>query len=444
MKNKVITAILMCILVYSGYIIGKFMVTSQDMAYKIGLLSAPFIAVFLILNPFRGFLIMLLVRPLIGSFKEYSFIEGINLLGVFSFMYIILALYVLQKDEEARMFPENLKWFYIYLVIALISVINSPDKFLSFVTTLKLMALAALFLLGYNLPKNLKDAKKIIKIIMLSAVIPVIYGMYQLYIGEGAPETYQVAKLGVVRINSFFPLGNTFAYFLGVMLLVSLLYYVYSEKKEKALILLVIAGVAVSLVFTYTRTIWITLFSALCFISIFERKMRKWIIISVFIVVVFSYNLILLRFNDLIVRPEYGFSSLEFRTEIYTKLLFYAVPNHLFLGFGLGTAREVATHFTRFDHIPHNDYIRIIVETGLLGLAAYFIFLAKMFSYFLRLIHRKVNIQANSVFLGILLFYALASMAQNIFTFISGAGYIFCLMGLAQKINELELAEEKI
>jgi len=434
------------IIIFLGYFAGQIAVGPFSMYLKIAIFLLPIIGILLFLNPMLGFMILLFIRPLAEPLGDYYLVWKVNFLGVFSFINILFAFYVLIKTKNVRLFPENIKWFYIYLFIALLSIANSPDIGISFIFLMKLISIMALFLLAYNLPKSLDDALKIIKVLFLASIIPILYGLFQLITGQGVQTPPSGPLEGVSRINSVSSVSNGFAYYMGIIILLFVLRQFYSHRKaESAVNIFIFAGALVCLVYTYTRAIWLSSLLSLGCIAVFEKKLRRWLVILALICIPLFSGEISKRFDDLKNPPEYGGNSLEFRFTITKELLFKAVPKHPLLGFGLGvSAEEVSARYTKYRQVlPHNDYIRVLIETGVLGFIVYLVFLGKMFFYLLGLIRRKVNFHANTVFFGILMFYLISSMGQNIFTSVAGLGYIFVLMGLAQKINDISEADKE-
>ena len=175
-------------ILYLSYFAGQIVAGPFSIYLKIAILILPIIGILLLLSPMWGFMILLFIRPLVDPLRTYYLIEKVSLLGVFSFINVLFAFYVLIKTQNVRLFPENIKWCFIYLFIALLSIANSLDIGMSFIALMKLLSLIALFLLAYNLPKSLDDALKIIKVILISSVIPIVYGIYQLITGGGYRE----------------------------------------------------------------------------------------------------------------------------------------------------------------------------------------------------------------------------------------------------------------
>ena len=119
------------IILLLSYFVGLIIVEPLDIYAKIGILLLPLIIIILLLNPMWGFMILLFIRPLITSFREYDFGGGLTLIGVFSLLNIVFAIFVLTRSLNAVLFPKNISLFYIYVFIALLSLINSIDISLS-------------------------------------------------------------------------------------------------------------------------------------------------------------------------------------------------------------------------------------------------------------------------------------------------------------------------
>jgi len=446
MKIKSIFRAILVLLLsfFAGKYLGEFILSPMSMDQKIGVFLLPFISIVFILSPMLGFMILLSVRGLVNIFSEFYIIQGLSLLAAFSLVNILFAFYILATTRNVKWFPGNLKWFYIYLLIAILSVLNSPDLFKSIVGLMKLLSLTALFLLGYNLPNDLKDAFRVIKAILISAVPVIIYGIYQLITGQGEQEYRGGVELAWIKLNSTFVLPNPFAFYLGVIILLAVLCIYYSEgKKGNALYIPVLAGALVCLLFTYIRTVWIAVFLAFCMIGYHEKKARKLLVICAILLLPFSWKFVSYRLLDIVTTPEYGFNSVVFRFDMVKQLLVNAAFKHFFFGFGLNSVTDVtAKHTIYTGFVPHNDYLRLLIETGIFGLTAFLVFMGKYFVYLLDLVHKRVNFRANVVFLGLIIFYLSASLADSIFTYISGSGYIFCLMGLSYKINDINKESE--
>lgn len=433
--------ILIGVILYLANFLSGLIISPIDDGLKIGVMLALGLPLILITRPIWSFMALLFTRPLLEPLWEYRFVIGGSVLGIFSLIYIVIALYLLIRDQQFKILHDKIKWHYYFIIISIFSLYNTSNVALSVTTISRHFILLALFLLSYNIIEKFEDALKIIRVLVMSSVIPVMYGIYQAITGTGVQEykSFQVMA-GVARVNSFYNLSNGFAYFLGVIIfLIILCFFHLKRKNEMIYYSLLLAGSLVCLAYTHVRTIWISFFLSISLLSIYDKKIRKYFILITIIALPLTYHLMMQRFTDVFVRPEYGTSSLEFRTGLGRELLSNAFPKHFLIGFGSGLDKEVATAYTNYVNMPHNDYLRVLIENGILGLIAYLLFLGNILFYLFNLIRNKVNIRENSIFLALLIYYLIASAGQNIFSTVSSSGLIFCLMGIAVKMNEISM-----
>lgn len=433
------------ILIISGVIwyladfLSKLIISPIDEMVKIGIMLALGLPLILLAKPVWSFMALLFTRPLLEPLAFYR-VLGSSVLGFVSFLYIIIVVYMLTRNE-IKFVHEKLKWYYFFILFAIVSTYNSTQIDLSIAAIMKYLALLSLFLLGYNITKTITDAVKIIKVIVMSSAIPIIYGLYQVATGTGvqAYKSFQVMA-GVNRINSFFDLSNGFAFFLGMIIfLIVFCLYNSKVKGEKIYYSVLLAGALVCLVYTHVRTIWLSVFLGMCFLGNYDKKIRKYFIIIIIISIPLTYHLMMERFKDIFVKPEYGTSSLEFRSKLASQLLHNAVPKHLFIGFGPGDAQSASLYSSYAMAYPHNDFLRVLVENGILGSVLYLLFIVEILIYYFNFIRNKVNFLPNLIFFVMLVYYLISSTGQNIFGQISTSGYIFCLLGLSIKLNEINM-----
>lgn len=433
--------IVLCVIWYLANFLSKLIVSPIDIMVKIGVMFALALPAILLTKPVWSFLALFFTRPLLEPLWQYRFLGGGSVLGIFSLIYIVIAVYLLLREKEFKILHDKIRWHYYFIIVAFVGLYNSTDVTTSITTITRYLTLLAIFLLAYNIPKNYEDALKIIRALVMSSVIPIIYGIYQAATGTGVQVYKEFQEMaGVARINSFYNLSNGFAYFLGIIgFLVMFCLYRSKSNKERIYYCILLLGALVCLLYTHTRTVWLAFFLGTCLLSIYDKKIRKYFVLIIIVAAPLTYNLMIERFTDLFVQPKYGTSSMEFRSNITKELLINAFPEHMIIGFGSGISEGIAEKYTRYNNMPHNDYMRILIENGMLGLVVYLIFIGKLILYLVKMVKEKIYVLENKIFIAILAFYVIASSGQNILINISGAGYIFCLSGLAMKINEIAI-----
>ncbi|MGB7414142.1 MAG: O-antigen ligase family protein, partial [Thermosynechococcaceae cyanobacterium] len=101
------------------------------------------------------------------------------------------------------------------------------------------------------------------------------------------------------------------------------------------------------------------------------------------------------------------------------------------LGYGLDTT----IHLSKFNNIAHNDYIRALVETGVVGLVT---FLTFIIAQFIRLSELIINLPKNSeqrrfciVLLGLLIVSTLGMLTDNVWRNTATYTYWWALFAIA-------------
>ncbi|GAB63201.1 MAG: O-antigen ligase family protein [Candidatus Jettenia sp.] len=394
------------------------------------------------IQPFAAFVILLFIRPLIDPLSKYGIGQSVNLLAIFSILYILFLVIVLSNDKQKSWKPCISVYFYFYLFISVLSFINIDDFNTGVTFFFKLCSLIAIYVLAYHLVQNERDAHKIFLTVALSSVIPIGNGFLQYAMGTGVQQGMDPT----LRINSTFVLSNPYAMFLCIIIFV-LIHLLFFQKSISKKFNVVLCGLlflaAISLVLTYTRAAWFAFLIGLIIYSIKEKRLRIYLLFMGILCVALLYDQIIERFSDLYTPRKYGTNSLVFRMDLAGQLLRNAFPKHYFLGFGLGTSEYVAFKYTTYPLPPHNDFLRILIESGTIGLICFLIFFYMNFKYYFNKI-RMYPARSYNVFMLVLLsVYVVASLGQNIFFFVTTTGYVFCFLGVTQKLNDMQDLHEK-
>lgn len=401
-----------------------------------------FIVLTFFIHPYAAFIALLFIRPLLDPLCKYGIGKGINLLSLFSVLFILFLIIVMSVDKEKSWKPSTSFYYYLYLLAAVFSLINI-DYLNSGVTFfLKLVSLLAIYLLAYHLVQNERDAYLIFLTVALSSIIPMVNGFFQYATGGGVQQGMDET----LRINSTFVLSNPYAVFLciNIFTLIYLLFFKKSESKKFNLFLYSLLLLAlISLILTYTRAAWFAFLIGLIVYAIKEKRLRIYLFLLCIMGMALLHQQIIERFSDLITPRKYGINSLEFRMDIGKQLLQNAFPKHPFLGFGIGSSEQVAIEYTTYPLPPHNDFLRILIESGVIGLLCFINFFYMNFKYYITKIKKYPDRSYNIFMLVLLAVYAVASFGQNIFFFVTITGYIFCFLGVTQKLNDIEDLNEK-
>ena len=355
------------------------------------------------------------VRPLLQPFGN----EGLLLLGFpinwpVTAATIFASVFYIIFSKRFSLTPLN-SWPLILLVLAsMASIMTSVDPSLSMGQTLKFINAYVMSILVANAIKHYSDVLKIYKGIVWSSAIPILYGFYQFVTNTG------VRGIGgeMNRPTSVFGFSNMYGIFLVFIILSSvfLILEARRSKKYKAypyIIILVLS--VVSSIIALNRGTWIALGIAFIAAYPFYKKYlsMKWHIIAFVILTIAASGMIIKRFEEL-QEDRPGADTFEERISMWNAVLgsWDDVP---LIGYGAGTAPIVMSNKFQINNVPHNDYIRIFLELGMIGLALYAFFLIKAYTLLMRVPRNKYTWHADYVTFVLLTYWIIISFVQNIY-----------------------------
>ena len=258
------------------------------------------------------------------------------------------------------------------------------------------------WLMVYLLVMQLKGRihpEKTITLLFWSLLVPLAVGFLQLLIPGNLPEIITCPDC----FNGTLGHPSTFGTFL--FLFISLTLWKLGHVKEN-------------------RWLWLTLLGNLAFFIVMTRSLTSLIMMSIFIIVLIAPKLDLLRLIGgviFIAIVFYLFASTDFGSEKLAGLLETPIFNRdldisrtillsfgdgnsanwriaqwvflldawkqsPILGYGLGTS----IHITFFQNYAHNDYIKFLAETGIIGLTSLFVFLGMQIVFLVKYLRNSV------------------------------------------------------
>ncbi len=333
-----------------------------------------YIIIILFFNQKLAIFLLILLRPCLDYLTKESLFTiekiSINFAALFGAFALLFALILSIKNlKKVKQLPLLIPWI-LFLSITFINIFTSFDFLISSKEWIRLLSIFSLYILGYLIIKTKKDLVSLVKIIILSTLVPSLFALFQCYTQTGMSIPFE----GIYnRIYGTFTHPNLFAYYLIMPIFLSITVLITENKKSISNLLLSIYLLFLFylLILTYTRGAWLAFIISILIITLIRSR-----ILSVLIVIIFfsSYtiiNPINTRINDLIRNDPYG--SIQWRIDLWEDSLKYSKQNFI-IGYGTGTANELilknrGEKFGSTD--SHNDYLKILLENGIIGLFLY-------------------------------------------------------------------------
>lgn len=399
------------------------------------------------IDKFLAFFLLLQLR-IVANLSEYSFgVPGINAGSVFGILLIFFSFFIIFFNKKSKFFIPNIIPFYMLIISSIFSTINTNFYLSVLAQFFKIIAMVCLFIIPYNLIHDMKSGKKAIKYFSLISIIPIIIGFVQLISGGGLLAN---VHLGVSfrKIMSTYSHPNGYAFFLGLIVFAVFVNIMIRDKNYRYYYFLLIACLT-SILFTYSRSVWISLTFCILIIFFPIKKVRLPIIAFSLLIALLSSSLIIDRFSD-IINPNSTqnyyeeTNSLEFRLQLTKRLFQNAFPIHPFLGFGLGSSIRTAGKYANMAIVPHNDYMLFLIETGLIGLLFFLWFIfGNLFFLIKNIKYYGKNIYFSGL-TGVIIYFTGIIVGTNQMGVIPTGGMWFCLYGILLKCFKLSVREDNV
>ncbi len=275
------------------------------------------------------------------------------------------------------------------------------------------------FLFSLHFLNEDKNLHAVFTIISFVGGIAAFYGILQFFELDFLPHADDRNFVG--RIYSTLGNPNFFAQFLIFPFAISFFKFLESSQKKKLLWFFLLSLLAVTIFLTKSRAVWLALALTSYFIFI-KHFFKNWQARLFFVLIPAILALLIWQFLDLEVR---SWSSRFVLWETSVKLflqnpIFGSGLNTFYQGFQALNTGEIYQYEPLYltPVTPHNQLLKMLVEMGVFGLAAYFIQVGVLIHTFL-----KKNLQNTAAKVS---FWALVSYnIVLLFSFNSIGHYLF-------------------
>lgn len=331
--------------------------------------------------------------------------------------------YAAQRLAGTARPPSAASWAVLALMAAaLVSAAGAARPSLTIAEAARVVAGGAMLLVLDQLLVGAQRARRVLLACLASAVVPLLVGAVQIAGGE------------VERLRGTFVHPNAYGFYLVLILLMGIALLPHLRGWWRVALVPVLVLASVSLVLTYSRGSWIALIAGLLIIAALQSPK---LLIPMIVAVVAVPSLVPAvgeRLSDLDEERTLrgtGGNSLVWRLDYWRESLELAGPTPL-TGIGL----KMTEYSSASAVPPHNDYIRMYVEAGVLGLGAYLAMLVVLCRSAFRALRRAGPGFARGSAVGFaacLAAFAVASIGSNIITGVVLLWYFFAFAAAAER-----------
>jgi putative inorganic carbon (hco3(-)) transporter len=299
------------------------------------------------------------------------------------------------------------------------STVSSANAASGLVDAGKLITVAVMLAVLNQVFTTERDVRIVVGAAFLSALVPLGFSVVQYATGSGFHYID-----GFARLRSTFNHPNPFGIYLSFLIIMGAAILPYLRTRLQIALVWLLAGCGMALLATYTRSAWIAAAVGILVVTAFVSRKLTVAVLVIGAVIALSVPDISARFSDLddtVTQSGAAGNSLVWRVEYWRQAL--ELNDDPLLGSGLTAVRVEGSEAKE----PHNDFIRVYVETGLLGLAAYLWFLWAAAKVALDGIRRTRDGFLRGVaigFAGIITTYVVLSLVSNVITQLALLWYV--------------------
>lgn len=267
--------------------------------------------------------------------------------------------------------------------------------------------------------------------VLAAAIPPVLMTAYQVLTGTGLADVH-----GTRRPHGTFWHPNVLGMFCALLLVMAVALAAHARGRTRAVLVVTIAVLGAALVASAARGPWLAALAGLVVVALIQDRRLLPALAACLAGVVLLVPSVMSRIGEL--STPYGAadapeSSLAWRFTHWGDAL-GLVPRNPVTGTGLGTAR------LQLGREIHNDYLRALVETGVLGLIAYVALFAAL-ALTARRALRATSGRSRSIprgiavgFTGCLVTLMVIGVADNVMTSVVVLWYFAAFAGLAMNV----------
>ncbi|MBU0707714.1 O-antigen ligase family protein [Patescibacteria group bacterium] len=398
-----------------------------------------------------GFLALVILRPAMDIFSELELVKAFNysfnLSSIVSLLTIVWALFYFLNHRKTVWRRPLFYPILIFFGLSFASVFYTASVSPTLTEIVRISSMFIIYLLASEIIVTKLRFKRWLTALGISLIIPVVVAIIQFITASGL----SFADVNN-RLYGTFGHPNALAFYLVLTIGIFLTYYFNQRPiKPNKTFLLGIGLLLLILLLTYTRGAWIGLAIYLILTGLFWYRKLLLIISGIIVVIMLIFPTVnQFTFN------EYNFdlyqipiverltddseeSSVDWRIKVWTEMS-RKIEDRPYFGYGLGTfpfLREQMIKGFFISTEAHNDYLRLTIEVGIIGLLIYLIILLKNI---FNLIKSYINstYQHNKIWflgaIGLALAFMFMSFFDNI---LQGTAVMWAFWAFMAAINNL-------
>lgn len=417
------------------------MVGQASPSFAMGGVAALLLGILFLLRSDLGLLFLLFLRassdiipaPFVGSQSLVGRLTNVNA-AIILVLIVAGGAYILVHRLPMISLPGG-RVYILLLLIGLVGSVRARSVLFSVNEWLPLVSMLVVYILVAGLFTDEERIRRAVDVIGASFIVPSIVAFYQL--ATGVANWYS----GFPRIQATFVHPNPFAFYLVLLFALFLGQALTASGRRKWISLCIVAVSGVLLVQTYTRSAWIGALAVVFVFGVFQSRVLLLVAPLVVGLVFRGVSSIGARLED----PMGG--SFASRLEIWGTLLErwrdvtsqgqtpVTVAIERIIGLGPGGFGSLL--FSDQIVWPHNDYLRVLVEYGVLGLILFLL----LYAIVMVMAYRTWRMSRGPIgaialsLIAVSFAYLIVSITDNLFAMTVNQVYFWTIAGIVAALH---------
>jgi O-antigen ligase len=324
-------------------------------------------------------------------------------------------------------------------ITSLISAVLAKDPIVSLSQVARTTGAVAIFIVLEQLIRSRRAAMRALVVCGLAAGIPLVGGLLTIPF----LQYYPLSRLS--RLTGTFVHPNVFGIYLVMLILMlySLRWHMATRRMKRWLWVVIIVAL-IELVLTVSRGSWLVLIIGFFVIAVLVKEERKlfWSVPVIVTLLATAFPRIFQAIANLTDEDKVAgnpSNSASWRLDHYARLL----ANTDISVFGIGP--KMTNSLTDSGQPPHNDYLRMLLENGVVGLACYILFIIGLLllaRHSLRYLRNGVDRGLAVGFTAVVIVFVCDSVFSNVITLFVVLIYLLALTAIVQALTWLAVGAQ--
>lgn len=364
--------------------------------------------------------------------RDYNYLGGGSpfhpngLIGL-ALIFGLIWLFAFSKIQFSRLV--FIRYFLAFLVVSFLSLLFAGSNWFEGLTiALRLASGFAIYVILLYKTDSIRRVWWVIAAVLIALLYPTIIGLVAIALGQGSP----FFGMGTARLG-----GGSSGPGVYIAMILSLCVVFLLDAKTNAKRILwgaICAILLVGLFFSYARAGWIAFLAGLLLIATVKYKRLWFLLPGLVLLAILILPQLSERFSDISLSQlgNRSSSTLAMRIQLWNAgFAVFKESNPLF-GVGYGVERyRIGEYLSRYPWMAHNDYVAVLVGTGLIGLIFFIFWHAQWFVQLLKRYQKSVISFDKTLALATLTVLFVSLVARLTDNILEPTGRLYPLVALA-------------